>query len=163
MNGLSSPSALRSVREVSPTEAGIREGRSGLMKSLERLGLAETHLFAIELCLHEALVNALVHGIWESGGRRISLSCEADDTCLSITVEDDGGRSTRAGGGPADAPPVPTWPSRAAPDASVVGMKGPGGRGLGLIRALMTQVTQERAGHGITMSLDLKEGAGHAH
>jgi anti-sigma regulatory factor (Ser/Thr protein kinase) len=116
------------------------------MKSLERLGLAETHLFAIELCLHEALVNALVHGIWESGGRRISLSCEADDTCVSIMVEDDGGRSTRAGGGP-----------------SAVGMTWPGGRGLGLIRAFMTQVTQERAGHGITMSLNLKEGAGHAH
>jgi anti-sigma regulatory factor (Ser/Thr protein kinase) len=92
------------------------------------------------------MVNALVHGIWESGGRHISLSCEADDTCVSIMVEDDGG-----------------WPSRAAPDASVVGMTAPGGRGLRLIRALMTQVTQERAGHGITMSLDLKEGAGHAH
>lgn len=135
MNGPSCPPALRSVREVSPTEAGIREGRSGLMESLKRLGLPETHLFAIELCLHEALVNALVHGIWESGGQRISLSCEADDTCLQIMVEDDGG----------------------------VGMRGPEGRGLGLIRALMTQVTQERAGHGITMSLNLKEGAGHAH
>jgi anti-sigma regulatory factor (Ser/Thr protein kinase) len=116
------------------------------MKSLERLGLAETHLFAIELSVHEAMVNALVHGIWESGGRHISLSCEADDTCVSITVEDDGGRSTRAEGGP-----------------SAVGMTRPGGWGLRLIRALMTQVTQERAGHGITMSLDLKGGAGHAH
>jgi anti-sigma regulatory factor (Ser/Thr protein kinase) len=149
MNGPSSPSALRSVREVSPTEAGIREGRSGLMESLKRLGLPETHLFAIELCLHEAMVNALVHGIWESGGRRISLSCEADDTCVSITVEDDGGRGTSA--------PQPVA------DATAVGMMAPGGRGLRLIRALMTQVTQERAGHGITMSLDLKEGAGHAH
>ncbi len=149
MNGPSSPSALRSVREVSPTEAGIREGRSSLMKSLERLGLAETHLFAIELSVHEAMVNALVHGIWESGGRHISLSCEADDTCLSITVEDDGGRGTSA--------PQPVA------DATAVGMMAPGGRGLRLIRALMTQVTQERAGHGITMSLDLKEGAGHAH
>jgi anti-sigma regulatory factor (Ser/Thr protein kinase) len=143
------------------------------MKSLERLGLAETHLFAIELSVHEAMVNALVHGIWESGGRHISLSCEADDTCVSIMVEDDGEGPIVAGGGPSPiafdgamgtrTPPVPTWPSRATPDASVVGMKGPGGRGLGLIRALMTQVTQERAGHGITMSLDLKEGAGHAH
>ncbi len=142
MNGPSSPSALRSVREVSPTEAGIREGRSGLMESLKRLGLPETRLFAIELCLHEALVNALVHGIWESGGRHIFLVCEADDTCLSITVEDDGG---------------------AGEDPSAAGMTWPRGRGLGLIRALMTQVTQERAGHGITMSLNLKEGAGHAH
>jgi anti-sigma regulatory factor (Ser/Thr protein kinase) len=105
------------------------------MESLQRLGLPDTHLFAIELCVHEALVNALVHGIWEGGGQRISLSCEADDTCVSITVEDDGGRS---GGSP-----------------SAVGVTGSGGRGLGLIRALMTQVTQERAGHGITMSLDL--------
>jgi len=142
MNGPSCPPALRCVREVFPTEAGIRVGRSGLVESLKRLGLPETHLFAIELCVHEALVNALVHGIWESGGQRISLSCEAEDTCISITVEDDGG----AGGGP-----------------SAVGVTGSGGRGLGLIRVLMTQVTQERAGHGITMSLNLKEGEEHAH
>lgn len=163
MNEPSSPPALRCAREVFPTEAGIKEGRSGLMESLERLGLSETHLFAIELCVHEALVNALVHGIWESGGQCISLSCEADDTRVSIAVEDDGGRSFIAGGGPADAPPVPTWPPRPVPDASVVGMTWLGGRGLRLIRAFMTQVSQNRGGHGITMRLDLKERTRHAH
>jgi anti-sigma regulatory factor (Ser/Thr protein kinase) len=105
------------------------------------MGLDEARCFSVELSVQEALVNALVHGIREKGGRRITLRCEADDARVRVTVQDDG--------------PGFDWAGACAgrPDRPA-GRANPGGRGLLLVRAMMTRVMFNHSGNGITMEMD---------
>jgi anti-sigma regulatory factor (Ser/Thr protein kinase) len=142
MNGVLEREEVRRVFEVPPTESGIVAARTILMALLRRKGLRDAHCHSLELSVQEALVNALVHGIREKGGRRITLSCEADDARVRVTVQDDGPGFdwAQAWAGRAD---------REAPRAN------PGGRGLLLVRALMTRVVFNHSGNCIMMELDL--------
>lgn len=101
------------------------------MEALRNLDLTEHQLFAIELSLQEALVNALVHGVTESMASHIWLSYARDPERLRITVEDDGIDHDR-------------W----------VGVHTGTGLGLPLVHALMSCVTITAGGHRICMELD---------
>ena len=137
MRGLTAAPPLKWIQCVQPSEEGIASARENLLEVLAPLGLTERQRFSIELCVHEALVNALVHGVWDGGGRRILLSCHAEGEQLRLVVEDDGTAfptdSRRNGSEPA----------------------GPGGRGLLLIQAFMSRVWRSFLGNSITMELDL--------
>jgi anti-sigma regulatory factor (Ser/Thr protein kinase) len=105
MTRASSISCGRTVAKVLPTEAGIAEALSRAVDDFRHAGLAGAHLFAIELSMHEALVNALVHGVGECGASQIRLAYEIDSHRVRVVVEDDGddavmqdGRDTRKEG-----------------------------------------------------------------
>jgi anti-sigma regulatory factor (Ser/Thr protein kinase) len=78
------------VENVFPTEAGITEALSRAVDFFRQAGLGGAHLFSIELSMHEALVNALVHGVRECGASQIRLAYEIDNRRVRVVVEDDG-------------------------------------------------------------------------
>jgi anti-sigma regulatory factor (Ser/Thr protein kinase) len=137
MSGLTAAPPLKWTQCVQPSEEGIAAARENLLEVLAPLGLSKRQRFSIELCVHEALVNALVHGVWDGGGRRILLSCHAEGEQLRLVVEDDGAA-------------FPTDSRRNWSEPA-----GPGGRGLLLIQAFMSRVWRSFRGNSITMELDL--------
>jgi anti-sigma regulatory factor (Ser/Thr protein kinase) len=122
--------SLRDFEDVVPNENGIAAARARTVEAMERAGVEGDDLFAIELCLHEALVNALVHGVRKCGASQIRLAYEIESRCVRVVVEDDGAK----GNG-----------SRNSLQA------GPG-RGLWLMRAFSSRMRSE--GGRVTMELD---------
>jgi anti-sigma regulatory factor (Ser/Thr protein kinase) len=122
---------------VVPTETGILAARDRAMKTFRGLHVHEQDLFAIELSLQEALVNALVHGVTESDAAHIWLSYELDEQRLRITVQDDGGDHHHR-----------------------LGVHPGAGVGLTLIHALMSCVTITAGGHCICMELERPQAVG---
>ena len=135
MTRASSISSFSAVENVFPTEAGIADALSRAVDVFRQAGLGGAHLFSIEVSIHEALVNAFVHGVCERGASQIRLAYEIDRRRVRVVVEDDGadavtqdGRDTREEGY---------------------------GRGLLLIRAFTSRVSSQ--GRVISMELDLDE------
>ena len=126
--------SCRGCEDVVPTEDGIAAARARAVEAMERAGLEADHLFAIELCLHEALVNALVHGVRNGGASQILLSYEIDSRHVRVVVDDDGANGELRNG------------SRDELHA------GPG-RGLWLMRAFTSRMHSE--GGLVAMELDL--------
>jgi anti-sigma regulatory factor (Ser/Thr protein kinase) len=129
----SSLSNLRRVENVLPTEAGIADALSRAVDVLRRAGLGRAHLFSIELAIHEALVNALVHGVQERRASQIRLAYEIEGRCIRAVVEDDGAEGITH-------------------DAGETPQEGYG-RGLFLIRAFTSRVYPQ--GRIVSMELDL--------
>jgi anti-sigma regulatory factor (Ser/Thr protein kinase) len=138
MTPAASISNMRWVQQVSATEAGIAEARQRAVHALRWAGLDGQHLFFLELCLHEALVNALVHGVYEHGASHIRLSCDVYAGWVRVSVEDDGNRFDELS---VETPRVDEHPK--------------GGRGLFLIHTFMSRVIPLPSGGGICMELDL--------
>src|SRR5262249_36553668 len=62
-----------------------------LMRFIAKFRPADESNYEIELSLHEALVNAVVHGNQNDPGRRIYVNCRCTaDGDVSITIEDEG-------------------------------------------------------------------------
>jgi anti-sigma regulatory factor (Ser/Thr protein kinase) len=135
MTQASSISSFRTVEHVLPTEAGIAEALSRAVGVFGQAGLGGAHLFFIELSTHEALVNALIHGVRERGATQIRLTYEIDSRRVQVVVEDDGAAVVMQDGR----------------DIREEGY----GRGLWLIRAFMSRVSSE--GGVISMELDLDD------
>ena len=133
MTHASSFSSFRTVENVLPTEAGIAAALRRAVDIFERVGVGGTHLFSLELSIHEALVNALVHGVHERGASTIRLAYEIDSGCVRVVVEDDGveGCMQNVGDTPHEG----------------------SGRGLFLIQALTSRVSAQ--GRVISIELDL--------
>jgi anti-sigma regulatory factor (Ser/Thr protein kinase) len=125
--------SLRDFEDVVPNENGIAAARARTIEAMERAGVEGDDLFAIELCLHEALVNALVHGVRKCGATQIRLAYEIKSRCVRVVVEDDGAKGEPRNG------------SRNSLQA------GPG-RGLWLMRAFSSRMWSE--GGRVTMELD---------
>jgi anti-sigma regulatory factor (Ser/Thr protein kinase) len=125
--------SLRDFEDVVPNENGIAAARTRTVEAMERAGVEGDDLFAIELCLHEALVNALVHGVRKCGASQIRLAYEIESRCVRVVVEDDGAKGeVRIG-------------SRNSLQAG-------SGRGLWLMRAFSSRIRSE--GGRVTMELD---------
>ena len=135
MTQASSISSFRTVENVLPTEAGIAEALSKAVGVFGQAGLGGAHLFSIELSIHEALVNALVHGVRDHGASQIRLAYEIDDRRVRVVVEDDGADAITQDGR----------------DSREEGH----GRGLLLIRAFTSRVFSQ--GRVSSMELDLDE------
>ena len=133
MTAASSISKLRGCEDVVPTENGIARARARAVEAFEGAGLDGIALFSLELCIHEALVNALVHGVRKCGASQIRLSYEIGSRCVRMVVEDDGAEGELRNG------------SR---DDLQVGH----GRGLWLIRAFSSRMWSE--GSRVTIELD---------
>ena len=124
----------RGCEDVVPTEDGIATARARAVEAMERAGLEADDVFAIELCLHEALVNALVHGVRNCGASQILLSYEIDRRHVRVVVDDDGAHGELQNG------------SRNKFQAEP-------GRGLWLMRAFTSRMHSE--GGLVAMELDL--------
>jgi anti-sigma regulatory factor (Ser/Thr protein kinase) len=81
---------LRRDEAILPTENGIAAGRERAVEALRQAGLHGAPLFAVELCIQEALVNALIHGIRAGGGSRIRLAYALGNGWVRVEVEDNG-------------------------------------------------------------------------
>ena len=128
---------LRWIHKVEPSEAGIAVALSRIVQALESIGLSKSYGFSIELCLQEALVNALVHGVRERGGANIMVRCHIDAERIRIAVEDDGCISAAK-----------------ICQSTHHDLEHSGGWGLLLIRAFMSRISLSGSGHGLCMELD---------
>lgn len=100
------------------------------------LGLNERMAGEIELCVVEALTNAIRHAYKSAPGNRVAVTIEADRSQLSIDVCDSGiampGDDQRKLLDVSTAPELHLEDRHSIPE---------GGRGLQIIRALMTEVS----------------------
>ena len=104
---------------------------------MNKLGAVEGSEKDIEMALHEALANAVIHGNDQDPRKRIYISCRCQlDGEVLITVRDEGN------GFDGPAIPDPTDPDRRLL---------PNGRGIYLIRALMDEVSFEEHGNVLHM------------
>jgi len=121
------------LRNTLPTDVNIVSPFvDQLMRFISRFRVADRGNFEIELALHEALVNAIVHGNGADPHKRIYVNCRCmADGEVSITVEDEGN------GFEHEAVANPT-----SPDNRLRAR----GRGIHLIRTLMDEVDFEQGG-----------------
>ena len=126
---------LRRDETVIPTEAGIAAARQSAVETLAKAGLHGAPLFSIELCIQEALVNALVHGVRGCGGSEIRLAYALGNAWVRVDVEDNG-----CGFGDTQ-------------DIGVNNLQESSARGLSLIQAFTSRMHYE--GNIISMELDL--------
>jgi serine/threonine-protein kinase RsbW len=140
MSGRSAGVPLRFALTVPPVESGVEEAQHEALKRLRSLALSDDQQFALEFCIHEALLNALIHGVREGGGSCITLDVEVDDKRVRVSVKDDGVGFRWALPGMAD--------GHAHDKADSTGL------GLTLIRRLMTRVRFTTFNNGIIMELN---------
>lgn len=117
-----------------------------LMRFIARFRGKDDANFEIELALHEALVNAIVHGNQENFCKRVHVWCRCTtDGEVSITVQDEGR------GFNSETVPDPT-----APENLFRGS----GRGIYLMRTLMDEVHFEQRGRVVLMRKRAKAQSG---
>jgi serine/threonine-protein kinase RsbW len=103
---------------------------------LRELGWQRTDCFAIEMALEESISNAIRHGNKEDPAKKVKVDFELSPRRFWVRICDEG-----AGFNPLAVPDC------CAPDRLEV----PGGRGLALINAYMTQVIYNDRGNCVTM------------
>jgi len=109
------PSECRAVKKV----------EEGLLKTLADLHYDEPSIFAVKLAVEEAVSNAIRHGNRMDPSRNVRIGWTADEREVVITVGDDG----------------PGFDPVCVPDpTSPENLELPGGRGIMLMRAFMSEV-----------------------
>jgi len=117
-----------------------------LMRFISRFRGRDEDNFEIDLVLHEALVNAIVHGNQENPDKRVYVCCRCTkDGEVSITIRDEGR------GFDSEAVPDPTVPENLFRGS---------GRGIYLMRTLMDEVHFEQRGTVVHMCKRAKAQSG---
>jgi PAS domain S-box-containing protein len=117
-----------------PAESGqLAPVRRALRGWLERCDLSATVVQNVLVAVGEACANAIEHGHRHAAGERVRLTAQVTATDLRLTVADTG-----------------TWKT---PDP---GANTHRGRGVGLMRALMQQVTIEPGAAGTTVDMQMR-------
>ena len=122
-------SDCRSRRVISTTldndSAQWRRAVDAIIEHVEALDYPKASRFAIRLALEEAIVNAFKHGHRELPGTPIVLEASIGEAEVVMSIKDSG----------------PGFDPEAIPDPTLdENLDKPGGRGLMLIRAYMTEV-----------------------
>lgn len=126
------------VELVIPSDLGeVRRIQSDIKEALAAAHFDEKDLFAVELALEEALVNAIKHGNQLQPEKKVRVSYTVRPDRFDIRIEDEG-----VGFCPREVPD-PTLPEN---------LDRPCGRGLLLIRSFMTHVDYHGCGNVLTMS-----------
>jgi serine/threonine-protein kinase RsbW len=108
-----------------------------LMRFISRYRRADENNVEIEVALHEALANAIIHGNQENPGKCVHVKCRCSlHGEVSISIEDEGR------GFKNDAVPDPTLPANLLLSH---------GRGVYLMRTLMDEVNFEQGGSVVHM------------
>ncbi len=83
-------------------------------------------LFAVHLAVHEALINAVVHGNRRDPGKKVTVQCRLLPDEIAVTIADEG----------------PGFDPHLVPDCTHPDrLDAPGGRGVALMRSFMNSVT----------------------
>ena len=106
------------------------------MRDVEQQQFSPDAQFAIQLALHEALTNAIVHGGRGADSDRITIQSRVDGYEARITISDEG----------------PGFDPATVPDpTSEQNLMKPHGRGIMLMRAYVDAVIYDRAGTRVTL------------
>jgi len=126
--------------------AELSRAQSWAQSLAQHLGLSEKTLYAIRLCLEEALANVVLHGYRSEPGHLIVMRNWSESNMLFIAIEDDAQEFT-----PEDSPP----PGASEP-ASLESLT-PGGYGIHLLRHFADSLVYERLveGNRLTMGFSI--------
>ena len=105
-------------------------------RQLEAHAWGEHDVFAVQLALVEALVNAMKHGNRYDATKTVTVACILSDDCIHIEIADEGD------GFDPEEVPDPTREEN---------LDLPSGRGIMLIRSFMTGVTFNEVGNRVVM------------
>ena len=108
-----------------------------MLYQMKLLGWPERDMFNVQLAFEEAMTNAIMHGNRSDPQKSVHVKCNVRDNEVQITVRDEGG-----GFNPE------TLPDPRLPDNILV----PSGRGILLIRHIMSEVEFLPCGNGLTMT-----------
>jgi serine/threonine-protein kinase RsbW len=103
---------------------------------LEQMGYSQKDVFGVKLALEEALVNAIKHGNGMDPNKLVRVSCRIGQQEARITITDEGP------GFDPDSVPDPT------DDANI---EKPGGRGIMLMKAFMSEVEYGKNGNEVLL------------
>lgn len=124
-----------------PKNVGKVEGF--LMKINQQLKLDEMQFNKLLVATTEAVNNGIIHGNKRDAKKKVTLTCELDHTELMLRIEDEG----------------PGLDPSTLPDPlAEENLMRENGRGVFLMRSLMTSVEFQRSPHGssVTMKMPLK-------
>jgi len=122
---------------VIPSDTGAgKQVLEEVLQELKTQHWVAHDIFGVHLAMHEALVNAIIHGNRLDAGKRVHVSCRMSPELLQIEIADEGD-----GFDPARLPD-PTDPDR---------LESPSGRGVMLMRAFMSRVDFNERGNCVVM------------
>jgi len=122
--------------QISSTPGAYQPIVDAVRGQMEQHRWSEHDVFAVQLALVEALVNAIKHGNRLDPSKKVDVKCMLADDLIRIEIADQGG-----GFDPA-AVPDPTDPEH---------LERPSGRGIMLIRNFMSGVTFNEQGNHLIM------------
>jgi serine/threonine-protein kinase RsbW len=113
-----------------------QEVQERIIECMQKMQYSEKDVFGMRLALEEALVNAIKHGNGMDPNKQVHVTCRVDGQETRVTIEDEG-----PGFDPNDVPD-PT---------SEENLEKPGGRGIMLMRAFMSEVTYSDTGNEVLL------------
>ena len=113
-----------------------QEVQERIIDCMHQLEYSEKDIFGMRLALEEALVNAIKHGNGMDPNKQVHVTCRVDDQEARIKIGDEG-----PGFNPNDVPD-PTAEEN---------LEKPGGRGIMLMRAFMSEVTYSETGNEVLL------------
>jgi serine/threonine-protein kinase RsbW len=113
-----------------------QEVQERIINAMDANGFSDKDVFGMRLALEEALVNAIKHGNGMDPNKEVHVTCQVDDIQTRITIRDEG-----TGFNPSDVPD-PTDEDN---------LEKPGGRGIMLMKAFMTEVSYSEDGNEVLL------------
>jgi serine/threonine-protein kinase RsbW len=118
------------------TEGDIAPLVEGLISAMAASAYTDDEIFETRLALEEAVLNAIKHGHGGAPGREVLVRYHVNGRRVLVIVEDQGDGFD---------------PERVADPLASENLHEPGGRGLLLMRSLMTCVRHNRRGNRVTL------------
>lgn len=113
-----------------------QEVQERIISAMDAYSFSDKDVFGMRLALEEALVNAIKHGNSMDSNKEVHVTCQVDDIQTRITIRDEG-----TGFDPGDVPD-PTDEDN---------LEKPGGRGIMLMKAFMTEVSYSDDGNEVLL------------
>jgi serine/threonine-protein kinase RsbW len=130
-------STSQRINETIPSDLEAAEKiQSRIIGMLEGLAFPPRDVFGMRLALEEAIVNAIKHGNGMDPAKYVKVCCEIDAGRAVVVIEDEG-----TGFSPTDVPDPTTEEN----------LEKPGGRGIMLMKAFMTNVEYNKKGNRVRL------------
>ena len=120
-----------------PSERGSnRQVTDELLTQLGAYGWPPADVFAVHLAVEEAIVNAIVHGNKLDANKKVHVECEVKADRVRVAIADEG----------------PGFDPASVPDCTAEErLEAPSGRGVMLMRSLMTSIEYNAAGNAVVL------------
>jgi serine/threonine-protein kinase RsbW len=140
---MSSPDVVRSHKRTFPSSLDAYHGFvQDVLDGLANLGWSQSDLFGVHMALEESISNAIRHGNKEDPAKQVEVECQISPERFWARITDEG-----SGFRPTEVP------NCCSPECLDL----PGGRGLALMNAYMTQVQYSDRGNCVTLEKRLNE------